>query len=282
MSQVSNDYDDLDELAGYPFPVYVSADAAGRATAIADRCEGAQRFYAKTFGIQARIRVLILAPAHWSRYTEYPVYGMPHCIDSATLVVAGENNGFWQSMIPPLETLTPVAAEAARAAYGLPDGSLDYSPFFDLLTAHEIAHLFHGQAALHFPRHWLSEFFCNLSLHALVSAESPDELSTLETLPRLVIGGDSALPPHHSLADFERLYLEMDAQNYGWYQCHLHVAARTVYDAGGITALQRLWRAFAQPTPPYTDEQLADYLSDAVHPQMKQIITQWPTETAHW
>jgi hypothetical protein len=80
----------------------------------------------------------------------------------------------------------------------------------------------------------------------------------------------SARFQHHSLADFERLYTGVGDANYGWYQCRLHVAARAVYDAGGVAALQRLWRTFAS----VPDERLAQLLSQ-VSPQLEQVLTGW-------
>ncbi|MDP9278390.1 MAG: hypothetical protein M3P00_03145 [Gemmatimonadota bacterium] len=61
----------------------------------------------------------------------------------------------------------------------------------------------------------------------------------------------------------------MPPQNYGWYQCHLHVAAKRVYDAGGAAALRRLWDRFR-----FSDEDLATALEE-VEPQLARVFTEW-------
>ena len=92
----------------------------------------------------------------------------------------------------------------------------------------------------------------------------------LETFPRVVLEGGSAQFEHQSLADFECLYTAVGPQNYGWYQCRLHVAARQVFEAGGAAALQRLWQAFV----PISDDQLTEVLRQ-VHPRLEQVLTGW-------
>jgi hypothetical protein len=196
---------------------------------------------------------------------------MPHAEpERQVLIMPGEHNAFWQSMIPPLETLSPATAAAARAVYGLPNGAIDLAPFFDLTSVHELAHLFHEQANVQFPRKWLQEFFANLSLHAYVATLEPAQLPVLETFPLMMVEAGSAPFEHHSLADFERLYTGVGPQNYGWYQCQLCVAAKAVYDAAGVASLQRLWQAF----PPIADDQLTQVLGQ-VHPRLQQVFTRW-------
>lgn len=269
-------YPNLIESSGFPFPVFASAGTEQRAQSIAARCRNAHNFLRSTFEFEPQVCVLVLTPEDWSEYATYPVYGMPHYTDERTLVVAGRESDFWQSMSPPPAALLPEAAQALEAAYGQPDGSVNLSPFFDLLAVHELGHLFQFQATCQFPRLWLAELFCNLCLHAYTVALEPERLPALETFPRMVASlGDAGLR-YRSLGDFERLYIDVGAQNYGWYQCRFHVAAKHIYKAGGVEALQRLWRAFLQSDEKPSDEQLAARLREDVHPTVAQVLTAWP------
>lgn len=38
-------------------------------------------------------------------YVSNLIYGMPHCSNDHTLIVASEDNAFWRSFVPPLEAL---------------------------------------------------------------------------------------------------------------------------------------------------------------------------------
>lgn len=269
-------YPNLIELSGFPFPVYASAGTEQRAQSIAARCRNAHDFLNSTFEFEPQVCVLVLRPEDWSEYATFPVYGMPHYTDERTLAVAGQESGFWQSMSPPAEALPPEAAQEMKAAYGQSDGSVNLSPFFDLLAVHELGHLFQFQAKCQFPRLWLAELFCNLCLHTYTVAVEPEQLPALETFPRMVASLGVAELRYRSLADFERLYIDVGPQNYGWYQCRFHVAAKHIYEAGGVEALQRLWRAFLQSDEKLSDKQLAALFREDVHPTVEQVLTAWP------
>jgi hypothetical protein len=269
-------YPNLTELTGFPFPVYVSDGTEQRAQSIASRCHNAHEFLRSALEFDPEICVLVLTPDDWSQHATYPVYGMPHYADERTLVVAGQESDFWQSMSPPAAALPPEAAQAVVAAYGQPNSSIDLSPFFDLLAVHELGHLFQFQGKCQFPRLWLAELFCNICLHAYTVAVEPEQLPALETFPRMVSSLGDAGVRYRSLADFEQLYIDVGPQNYGWYQCRFHVAAKHIYEGGGVEALQRLWRAFLQSDEQLSDEQLAVRLREGVHPEVEHVLTLWP------
>lgn len=269
-------YPDLINLPGFPFPIYASAGTELQAKSIAVRCRNAKEFLGSTLGFEPQVNVLVLTPEQWPKYAAFPVYGMPHYTDDQTLAIAGQNNGFWQSMCPPAEALPPPAARAMQAAYGQTDGSINLSSFFDLLAVHELGHLFQFQAKCQFPRLWLAELFCNICLHAYTVIAEPEQLKALETFPQVVANLGVAELRYRSLEDFERLYINVGPQNYGWYQCRFHVAAKRIYEAGGVGALQRLWKLFLQSDEKVSDEQLAACLRADAHPEIENVLTGWP------
>jgi hypothetical protein len=163
-----------------------------------------------------------------------------------------------------------------RSAYGLPSGAIDLPRFFDLLAVHEMGHLFHTQASVQFPRLWLMELFCNMCTHTYVAAREPEMLPALEAFPSVVVGGGMSHLRYHTLEDFERLYGEVGPQNYGWYECQLHVAAKDIYNASGVHALQRLWAAFRQSNATMSDDELRMLLEDEVDPAVARVPAEWP------
>jgi hypothetical protein len=273
-------YHDLIAIVGYGLPVYASPGTEGRAQAISVRCANAHRFLRAALGADAAARVLVLAPQHWQRFTGSPMFGVPQTVDVQTVVVAGEDAGLWTLIVPPPGALPPAAAQALRRVYGRSDGVIAIGTFMDLLAVHELGHVFIDQTAgafdFHRPRRWLVELFCNLGLHAYVAAVEPAQMEHLTTFPRAMIALGHTHLPHRQLADFERLYADMEPSNFVWYLSQLHLAAHHIYDAGGLETVQALFRAIVQSQNDVSDEQLAVQLRDAVHPIVAQVLTTWP------
>src|SRR6184192_2871520 len=180
---------------------------------------------------------------------------------AGNLIVAGQPADFWQCFVSMIGVESAESLKRAEEVYRGPNGSIDFSSFFDMLAVHELGHIFHDQVPCRFPRAWLTEFFANLCLHAYVASVEPEQLSTLETFPRLIVALGPERFRYRTLEAFEALYTKVGPQNYGWYQCRLHLAAKKVYDAEAIPAVQKLWKTFA-----ITDPQLVESLKK-IHPE---------------
>jgi len=273
-------YSALNELAGYSFPVYASPETESRAQAIATRCERAYRFFSKMLNRNAEIHALILGPEHWDKFASFPIFGMPHYVDMHTLVVAGQESEMWKMVVPPMEYLPSDMAQTLRKVYGQADGSVSVASFMDLLALHEMLHLFINQATdtmdFHLPRRWVVELFCNLGLHAYMENEESTKLELLTAYPQAIVTLGYQHLAHKTLDDFEQLYGGMEPPNFAWYQCQLHVAARHIYDAGGIESVQAMFRTIVQSKDNVSDEQLAVQLRENVHPNAAKVLTMWP------
>ena len=260
-------HEGLQAVQGFPFPVHTSPGLETRGRSIAERCARAYRFLSKVLDFEPKASLLVLSPQDWSGRSSHPVYGMPN-YEAGNLIVAGEESSFWGSFVDMIKDASPSLLKEAQATYGSGE-RIDLAPFFDLLVVHELAHIFHDQVPFHFPRAWLTEFFANLCLHAYVASVEPEQLSTLETFPRLIVALGPDKFRYRTLEAFEALYTKVGPQNYGWYQCRLHLAAKKVYDAEAISALQKLWKTFA-----ITDPQLVESLKK-IHPEMAKVLTGW-------
>lgn len=263
---------DLTALASFPFPVYTSMGFEQQAVNVAERCARAFDFMSDLFFRKPRFYVQILADRDWASHTDFPVYGMPHMdFTLQHLTVAIEPSEFWQGFTDIIRESSPANYRQLQHIYRADGNQTDLSFFFNLLVIHELAHFFHYEGPCEFPRLWLKEFFCNLSLHAYIASTEPDQLPILETFPRLMTEVDPAIFEHRSLDDFERFYSSINPVNYGWYQTQLHVAAKSVYDTAGIDALKALWQTFLIP-----ENLLMDRLRYQVHPSVADILTTWP------
>lgn len=260
-------HEGLQALNGFAFPVYLSSGLEAAARPIAQRCERAYRFLSETLQATPTVALLVLSEADWAGHAGFPTFGMPHH-QNGNLIVAGERSSFWQDQVELLR-VSP-GWEEAQQVYGDGQGGLNLALFFDLIAVHELAHAFEWQGSVRFPRNWLSEFFANACLHAYLAGMEPDQLILLETLPRLILALNLAVR-HHSLADLEDLYSGVGPLNYVWYQSHLHMAVKALYDTAGVAAVRRLWDTFRMP-----DDRLAGLLAERVDPLLAQVLTDWP------
>ena len=269
----------LDSLTGYTQTIYFSPGNKERADGIAKFMDGAGDYFQQHLQFKPRVRMFVLAPQHWKQYATFPVYGMPHNIDHIRLAIAANDNPFWQSFLPPLDQLPAPLAERIKLAYGKTDGSYSMQPFFDLLALHEMGHSYHAQAGLKMHRKWMGELFVNIMLHTYIAEKQPELLPALETFPEMVVGAGSAAYKYTSLADFEAIYDDagkgMTAKNYGWYQSHLHHAAKMIYNAGGPEVIQQLWKALKTHQQPTADEAFATMLQREVHTAVANVYLKW-------
>lgn len=272
-------YDRLTALKEYSIPVWFSPGNDERAGVIALRCENAIKWYNELLHFKPALTLLILDPGDWSRFTTFPVYGMPHYKDDHTLVVASRDNDFWRSFVPPVDGLPEGLAGSIRNAYTGADGNLTMGPFFDLLALHELGHAFHIQAGLNMQRKWVGELFVNLFLHTYIAENEPALLPALTVFPKMVIAGDRSSLKYTTLADLENRYDEIGQkypQNYGWYQSRWHSAAADIYDAGGKKVFLDFWNALTtQKDMLRTDADLALFLAGRVHQSVADVLLDW-------
>lgn len=239
-------------VPGFPFRLQASAGLEERARQVGARCAAASQLLGQALDRRPEFGVRVLAERDWPTGGDVP-YGMPH-FTAGTVVVAGEESAFWRSFVPILEQAPPEAYQAAAEVYG---ADLNLGAFFDLLAVHEVGHAFHQDGRGPSGARWLQEVFANICLHTYVAEVEPDTMPVLHAFPQALTAVEPvpAACPHQTLADFEAHYSSMNGLNYGWYQCHFHVAAGRVYDTGGVAAMQRLWRRLA-----LSDAELAEVL----------------------
>jgi hypothetical protein len=275
----AQNFQGLDALDGYKTKVFFSSGNETRAKTVAERMDRVLEFYDKTIAFEPRVSLLILNPVDWPKHTTFPVYGMPHFDEKRDLlIVASENNDFWNSFIPPLEQLPKKLADKISTTYVDENNNLTMQAFFDLLAIHEIGHAYQFQAGLNAQRMWMGELFCNILLHAYIAENEPEQLPALTVFPQMVIAGGKEEYKYTTLNDIEDRYEEIGQKypkNYGWYQCRWHSAAGDVYDAGGIETFVRLWGTLSNQKEKLNDEEFAAMLLEKVHPSIADVMLQW-------
>ena len=272
-------YNGLVSLDGYKTKVYYSTGNDERAIIVAARMDKVLEFYNKVIAYEPEVTLLILNPTDWPKHTKFPVYGMPHYDETRDLlIVASENNEFWNSFIPSIDQLTKDLADKISSTYVDKNGNLNMQAFFDLLAIHEIGHAYHFQAGLNVQRMWMGELFCNILLHTYIAENEPKQLPALTIFPQMVIAGGKEEYQYTSLTDIEQRYEEIGQKypkNYGWYQCKWHYAAGNIYDAGGIDSFAKLWNAFSEHKEKLSDAEFIALLSEKVHQSVADVMLKW-------
>ncbi|RYG02649.1 MAG: hypothetical protein EOO02_10135 [Chitinophagaceae bacterium] len=272
-------YDSLQLLKGHKAKVYYSTGNTDRAKQIAVRCDNVLAYYKPVFGFEPEVTLLILSPADWPTYSaKGAVYGMPHYSGSQTLIIAGQDNAFWQSQVPPINKLPQEFASKFQATYTNQDNKLTMQGFFDLLAIHELGHAYHNQAKVKMQRRWMGELFPNILLHTYIAEKEPALLPALTLFPKMMIMRDTAGLRYTSLEDFESKYNEIAQKspgNYGWYQCKLHAAAAMIYDTGGKDIVAKLWNALKGKNEVLGDTEFIALLSDKADQSIADVQLKW-------
>lgn len=272
-------FEKLNLLEGNNTKTYFSNGSKEQAETMATRCDSVISFYKSILNFKPTVTLLVLSPADWSTYTNFPVYGMPHYDDAQTLIVASDDNDFWKSFIPSLDQLQSELAQQISDTYNDKNNSLTMRAFFDLLAIHELGHAFHVQGGLTMQRQWMGELFSNILLHTYIAEKEPKLLPALTVFPKMVVFSiNKEELKYTTLNELETNYDLIGQQypkNYGWYQCRWHMAAATIYEAGGIKAIQSLWQTLKTQKEPLDDATFAKLLSEKAHQNIADVQLKW-------
>jgi hypothetical protein len=114
----------------------------------------------------------------------------------------------------------------------------------DLIGYHELGHLYVGELGIAPHNRWFSELLATYFAYAFIEERHP----RLATTWRIVSQSDSlTVPKHRSLADFERLYLGVGADNYVWYQDRFSERVFAVFATQRLEFLRKVRHAFPRP-----------------------------------
>lgn len=274
----AQNYDSLNHLDGYQTKVYYSNGTNERAKIMASRCDKVVQFYKKQIRFEPSVTLLILSPQDWSKYTNFPVYGMPHYNDNKTLIVASDDNDFWKSFIPPISQLPRQLADQIISTYSNKNGDLTMQAFFDLLAIHELGHAYHNQGKLTMQRKWMGELFANILLHTYIAENEPELLPALTVFPKMVVAGGKSELKYTSLKDLETNYTEIGQKypkNYGWYQSRWHIAAGNIYNTGKVKTFKKLWVTLKSNNEILDNAAFASLLSRKVHRSVADVLLKW-------
>lgn len=265
----------FEALGGFGFPVFVSPGNRARGLAVAERCRRVLDWLADAFGERPPFTLFVAGPDDWNRVAFIPLYGMPHAVGER-VVTGTEPSGFWNDyarlLLPDL-----AAADQRRmhAVYG--DPPLLGARFADLVVAHELTHLFHefdeATGRTDFPRLWVAELFANIGFQGYIAEVEPDQLPTLETVCQVTWDAPAERWPVRPLNRMED-GLADGPLNYLWFEFRLLVVAKTIWNAGRMTALRSFRDTLRRPS--LSDDQILTAIG-AIDPDAERALNDWPT-----
>ena len=137
----------------------------------------------------------------------------------------------------------------------------------DLVGYHELGHLYVGEWGINPHTRWFSELLATYFGYAFMAERLPELARTWEIVSRSDAGNT---PEHRSLADFERLYSGVGADNYIWYQGRFSERVFAIFAIERLDFLRKVKDAF--PGPPnqrLASDQLLEQL-EKVRPGFKE------------
>jgi hypothetical protein len=199
----------LDTLAG-AIPALYNKNYGLRAGAIQSAVEKCAGFYKPEFpDIKFNLQIMVLDQQDWDRI-QLEEYGSPYGMPTAWPVIS--------------KLFIAADKQAVGKLFGetdnLPDTVLSA---FDCIALHELGHIFlKGFNHTNTQKKWADEFLA--SYFAICFFK---ENKNYPGLPQ--VGESGYRPAYKTLEDFERLYSNVGARNYGWYQGRFQELGNLLY-----------------------------------------------------
>lgn len=215
-----------------------------KATPYIIRIDKAIQYYHNTIGWNdIELQMFVLKKDDWKEYSYTALYGMPHAVGNK-LIMAFDDNPFWDNSIPKKERLTAKQYQHFCQVYKTKDGDVSTRTFWDLLSVHELGHIVASSNNVYIPKKWFNEFFANYFLHAYVAkceSNHMDQLTELIDVNEKLLAGEK----YTTLDEFETNYGDgMTGQNYVWYQARIQQIVESVYNLEGDTPLIKMMTVF--------------------------------------
>ena len=197
--------------------VYYSQGYAKRAAYLQDLLVGASRFFKRPeiLGVKLDLNLAVLSAEDWAKLTKLP-YGVSHILrDSPTAILPAKKKNVMSNGI--LKNKNRIPVKIHKRLEKLEISFEDAAPtLVDLIGFHEIGHIYAREYGTWPSTMWLNEFIATYLAYAYLKKSRPKLAKVWETMTDALV--ESSGHAYTTLADFERLYIRVGNENYGWYQ----------------------------------------------------------------
>lgn len=233
------------DSAAHGIVVHYPEGGEERARELGPMLGEALEFFSDSLGVDLDFRLALLKEEHWKELTEAP-YAIPHVKSADSQAIAFlplEQDGVvYDLMISLKERISPNLMKKVV------ETGLTYEEFarkmVDLIGFHEIGHPYAGIYGIGSPSSWFNEFVANYFLYAFLRPNYPKDAHIWDLSTRIIL--DDYEPKYRTLEDFEKYYVRVGADNYGWYQANFESKANDLYEERGFSFLRELKENFPE------------------------------------
>jgi hypothetical protein len=216
-------------------------------------------------GVKLDLHIAVLGPDDWTKISQFP-YGVCHIFPfppTAVLPATGDNI-LVRGM---LQYKDRVSAATSKHLKELGITYEEAVPkFMDLIGFHEMGHLYSDAYGLKtWPANkWLSEFVATYLAYAYMKENQPKLVKLWDRDTMMDDIAQRNQRKYTSLAEFEKLYIKVGNDNYGWYQAKFQQMVSKIYQKMGITFIHALKKSLLQNPKSPTDDPLRLGQLDAI------------------
>ncbi|KJD35358.1 hypothetical protein PW52_09635 [Tamlana sedimentorum] len=261
----------------YTFKTLVSNDSIKTTTETLNNLNSAKLYFDQIFQTNLDFAVLFIENKKWNKYAYFPPPGLPQA--GKGNVILGLDKSIVSIEVEKMISQLPEQYLAIlKSVYG---ENINLDQFYrEILSIHELAHLYHFKEGTKPQRKWLQELFATMSMYSFIKEKANPSYQFMNTYPEFVIQSGDRMAEFKTLKDFEEKYVQkLTPQNYEWFQMQLYRNAKSILDFNKTDILIKL-REFLihtdlSKTKALTDSELLTRLEKEVGNEIADILTNW-------
>ena len=218
--------------------VYYTNGYKDRALMLGQMLEEAKEFFEKSLGVTANVSLAVLDKSQWPQVDEKIPYGLPWMSPKDNLIFMPATNDegvLLDGSLARADKIPPPVLEKLKSHNFTYIEAVQKA--IDSISFHELGHIYIHAYGLKTHKYWFDELAATYFQYFYLYNKNPDWIDIWQSIGQITAKVET--PKHTSLDDFERLYYDMDPDNYGWYQCMFEKRISEMYSKHGLSFLEK-------------------------------------------
>ncbi|MBR9776038.1 MAG: hypothetical protein GYB55_13885 [Cytophagales bacterium] len=261
----------------YSFKTLVSDDSIKTTSETLKNLNNAKLYFDEIFKTDLDFAVLFIAIKEWNKYAYFPPPGLPQA-GTGNVILGLDKSIVSMGVEKMIFQLPEQYLTSLKTVYG---ENIDLDLFYrEILSIHELAHLYHFKEGTKPQRKWLQELFATMSMYSFIKEKSNFSYQLMNTYPEFVIQSGDRMAEFKTLKDFEEKYVQkLTPQNYEWFQMQLYQNAKSIIDSNKSDILIKLQKFLINTdlskTKVLTESELSTRLEKEVGKEVADILDNW-------